>query len=234
MASPTVLPSLHKHSATIIFLHGLGDSSAGWVPLAAALRQKKQFGHVKFVLPTAPVQPVTANGGYRMTSWFDIQDLGPAGLRAEDDTGMLSSVRSISSLISSEIDSGIPANQIVVGGFSQGAVIGYLTALTSERKLAGVVALSGFLGMADKVKSVSFASMLSDHATSLPIFHGHGDADPVVQYKWGQQTIAKLEELGFKSVEFKTYPRMGHSFCDEEQRDLERFLEKVLPAEPSS
>lgn len=49
--------------------------------------------------------------------------------------------------------------------------------------------------------------MLSDHATSLPIFHGHGDADPVVQYKWGQQTIAKLEELGFKSVEFKTYPR---------------------------
>ncbi|BGO95130.1 RHTO0S01e01420g1_1 [Rhodotorula toruloides] len=229
MASPTVLPSLQKHSATIIFLHGLGDSSAGWVPLAAALRQKKQFGHVKFVLPTAPVQPVTANGGYRMTSWFDIQDLGPAGLRAEDDTGMLSSVRSISSLISSEIDSGIPANQIVVGGFSQGAVIGYLTALTSERKLAGVVALSGFLGMADKVKS-----MLSDHATSLPIFHGHGDADPVVQYKWGQQTIAKLEELGFKSVEFKTYPRMGHSFCDEEQRDLERFLEKVLPAEPSS
>lgn len=153
---------------------------------------------------------------------------------------MLASVRSISSLVSSEIDAGIPANRIVVGGFSQGAVISYLTALTSERKLAGVVALSGFLGMADKIKSVSLmgafcrrfmllhsldgewtasrgssahsrmlasAQMLSDHATSLPIFHGHGDADPVVQYKWGQDTVSKLKELGFKDVEFNTYPR---------------------------
>lgn len=86
---------------------------------------------------------------------FDIQELNPhAGIRAEDDVGMLSSVRTISSLIAQEVDAGIPSERIVVGGFSQGAVISYLTGITSERKLAGVAALSGFLGMADKVKSV--------------------------------------------------------------------------------
>lgn len=69
---------------------------------------------------------------------------------------MLSSVRTIQSLISSEVDAGIPSDRILVGGFSQGAVISYLTGITSERKLAGIAALSGFLGMAGKIKSVSF------------------------------------------------------------------------------
>ncbi|GAA5984407.1 hypothetical protein JCM10908_003335 [Rhodotorula pacifica] len=225
-ANPLVIEPLGKHTASIIFSHGLGDSAAGWAPLAMTLRLKPQFRHIRFVLPTAPVQPVTANGGYRMTSWFDIQEFGNPrnGIRAEDDAGMLSSVRTIQSLITSEVDSGIPSDRILVGGFSQGAVISYLTGITSERKLAGIVALSGFLGMAGKIES-----MKTDHATKLLIFHGHGDADPVVEYQWGQKTIDTLKEAGFGDITFKTYPGMEHSFCDAEQRDLEAFIQRVLP-----
>ena len=87
----------------------------------------------------------------------------------------------------------------MIGGFSQGACIAYLTALTSERKLAGVAALSGWLGMAEKIKSVRlllFAftpylgvrveavmgkQMMTDHATKLRVFHGHGTGDQVVK-----------------------------------------------------
>ncbi|GAA5877778.1 hypothetical protein JCM3774_000755 [Rhodotorula dairenensis] len=225
--NPLVIEPLGKHTASIIFSHGLGDTSAGWAPLAMTLRQKPQFRHIRFVLPTAPVQPVTANGGYRMTSWFDIQEFNPrSGIRADDEAGMLSSVRTIQSLISTEVDAGIPSDRILVGGFSQGAVISYLTGITSERKLAGIVALSGFLGMAGKIKS-----MKTDHATKLPIFHGHGDADQVVEHQWGQKTVETLKELGFADITFKTYPGMEHSFCDAEQRDLEAFIQRVIPAD---
>ncbi|TNY22654.1 acyl-protein thioesterase 1 [Rhodotorula diobovata] len=225
MPNPFIVEPLGKHTASIIFAHGLGDSAAGWAPLAQALSRKPQFAHVRWVLPTAPVAPVTANGGYRMTSWFDIQQIDPrAGLKAEDDAGMLASVRTVSQLVSAEVDAGIPSDRVLVGGFSQGAVVSYLAGLTSERKLAGVVALSGWLGMAGKVKA-----MMTDHATKLPIFHGHGDADPIVEHRFGQQTVDKLRELGCKDVTFKTYSGMQHSLCEEEQEDLEQFIARVLP-----
>ncbi|GAA6021251.1 hypothetical protein JCM11491_001525 [Sporobolomyces phaffii] len=222
MPNPVVLEALGKHTATVIFAHGLGDSAAGWVPLAQSLRSK--FKHVKWVLPTAPTQPVSINMGMAMTSWFDIQSLPPAELRADDDKGMLESVRTINSLITDETDAGIPSNRVLIGGFSQGACIAYLTGLTSERKLAGVAALSGWLGMADKIQS-----MMTDHASKTPIFHGHGTGDQVVKFDWGKQSVDKLKEFGFKDVDFKSYPGMPHSFCDAEQRDLEAFIRKVLP-----
>ncbi|GAA6049209.1 hypothetical protein JCM3770_003311 [Rhodotorula araucariae] len=234
--NPIIVEAAGKHTASVIFAHGLGDSAQGWYPLARSLAAKRQFSHIRWILPTAPVQPVTANGGYRMTSWFDIQDFNPrAGIIAEDDAGMLASVRTINTLVSAEVDAGIPADRVLVGGFSQGAVISYLTGLTSERKLAGVAALSGFLGMSGKIKSVRgarYIPMLTDHAVKLPIFHGHGDADEVVQYKWGKQTVDTLKELGVQNVDFRTYRGMGHSICPEEQADLEAFIAKVIPAEP--
>ncbi|GAA5837698.1 hypothetical protein JCM3766R1_000557 [Sporobolomyces carnicolor] len=222
MPAPFVLEAVGKHTATVIFAHGLGDTAAGWIPLARELQPK--FKHVKWVLPTAPEQPVSINMGMRMTSWFDIQALPPADLKADDDKGMLESVRTINALITQETDAGLPSDRILIGGFSQGACIAYLTGLTSERKLAGIAALSGWLGMADKIKS-----MTTDHAVKLPVFHGHGTADPVVKFDWGKQSVEKLREFGFKDVEFKAYPNMPHSFCAQEQNDLESFLRKVLP-----
>lgn len=68
---PVVFEAIGKHSATIIFAHGLGDTAAGWVPLAQSLRSR--YKHIKWVLPTAPTQPVSINMGMKMTSWFDIQ-----------------------------------------------------------------------------------------------------------------------------------------------------------------
>ncbi|GAA5953571.1 hypothetical protein JCM10213_009327, partial [Rhodosporidiobolus nylandii] len=152
----------------------------------------------------------------------------PSPIVAEDEPGMLASVGVISKLIAAEVDAGIRSERVVVGGFSQGAVIAYLTGLTSERKLGGIIALSGFLGMAGKVKA-----MKTDHANKLPVFHGHGTADPVVQYIWGKSTADKLRnELGFgDNLEFHSYEGMGHSFCEEEQADLEKWIKRVLPAE---
>lgn len=55
-----------------------------------------------------------------MSSWFDLASLSPSGQEPEDEKGLLESVRTIQGLIGKETDVGIPANRVVVGGFSQG------------------------------------------------------------------------------------------------------------------
>ena len=67
---------------------------------------------------------------------------------------MLQAVSSVNRLISAEVDSGIEAGRVVVGGFSQGGATSILTGLTSERKLAGVVVLSGWVLLRNKLKAV--------------------------------------------------------------------------------
>jgi len=80
---------------------------------------------------------------------------------------MLSSASSISSLITSELDSNlnILPSQIIIGGFSQGAVISLLTTLTSERKLGGAIALSGWLPFRTKIKGVCTRTLFLFHST---------------------------------------------------------------------
>ncbi|ORY41750.1 acyl-protein thioesterase 1 [Leucosporidium creatinivorum] len=226
MSKTMIVEAVGKHTATIIFSHGLGDTAAGWYPLARSLAAKPQFSHIKFVLPTAPTQPVTLNGGMRSTSWFDIKSLTPGGPDPEDEQGLLASVRTIQGLISKETDAGIPASRVVVGGFSQGAVIALLTGSTSEFKLGGLISLSGFLALSNKIKS-----MQVDHAPKYPVFWGHGTGDQVVRYSWGKMSVEKLREIGWKNIQFESYEGMPHSFCDEEQDDLEKWIGTVLPAQ---
>lgn len=83
---------------------------------------------------------------------FDIYSFGFD--TEEDEKGMLESARLINQVITSEIDSGIDANRIVLGGFSQGGTMSLMTGLTSERKLAGLAVLSCWLPLRNKFKSV--------------------------------------------------------------------------------
>jgi pimeloyl-ACP methyl ester carboxylesterase len=68
---------------------------------------------------------------------------------------MLQTVYALNALITAEVDAGIPASRIVLGGFSQGGAMALLTGLTTERKLGGVVVLSGWLPLRNKFKAVS-------------------------------------------------------------------------------
>lgn len=71
---------------------------------------------------------------------------------------MLRTVRSLNQLITAEVDAGIPSDRIVLGGFSQGAAMSLLTGLTSERKLGGLIIMSGWLPLRTKFKAVSTLS----------------------------------------------------------------------------
>jgi len=224
-----------KHTATVIFVHGLGDSGHGWEPVAQMFNKDPELNHVKWILPHAPSKPVTANFGMAMPSWFDIKSFGFKA--EEDEKGMLESSRQLNELITAEIDGGLDANRIVLGGFSQGGAMSLLTGLTSERKLAGLAVLSGFLPLRHK-----FKAMLSDHARSTPIFWGHGSVDPLVSYEMCEKSVAflskecRVKELGetdkaVVGLRCKIYQGMEHSSCPEEMDDLRSWLKSIIPRE---
>ncbi|KAJ1661893.1 hypothetical protein IW140_006343 [Coemansia sp. RSA 1813] len=209
-----------NHTASVIFMHGLGDSGHGWEPVAQIL--SRSLPHVKFIMPHAPEQAVTVNGGFRMPSWYDIKSLDKIA-SDEDETGMNASMVRINELIRSEVDAGIPANRIVVGGFSQGAAMALFTGLQSERRFAGLVVLSGYLPVRDRL-----LARVTDASKRVPVFQGHGTADEVVLYQYGEMTSEVLKKNGF-DVDFRAYKYMGHATCNDEIRDLQQFLGKQIP-----
>jgi hypothetical protein len=86
VSTPFVPPvgKMSKFSAGVVWLHGLGDSGAGWSFLQheiGASLAKTVGGPLKWVFPTAPTAPVTCNGGFSMTSWMDLDDIPVSGLR---------------------------------------------------------------------------------------------------------------------------------------------------------
>lgn len=224
---PTIILPAVRHTATLIMLHGLGDTGNGWAPVAPELN----LNHVKWVFPTAPTRPITVNYGSKMPGWFDIDHLDEEAFRAMmnghkgfDPEGTNEAISYVTDLIAKEVESGIPANRIVVGGFSQGGHIALRTALQHPVKLAGCAALSTWLEPSPF--EIPAANL------NLPIFYGHGTFDPLIPAPIAQASNKVLEGRGIANVEFKMYPGMGHSSCPQELQDLKKFLLKTLPDTP--
>lgn len=205
-------------TASIIVLHGLGADGNDFVPVAEEL-QLDAVGPVRFVFPHAPTRPVTINGGHVMRAWYDIilEDL----TRREDEQGVRDSQATIEALIAREKSRGVPASRIVVMGFSQGCAMALQTGLRHQERLAGIVALSGYLPLADQTAAERHAS---NH--DAPIFMAHGTHDPVVPFDRGTASRDTLQALGYQ-IEWHEYP-MPHSVCAPEIADLNRWLLRVL------
>ncbi|CAG9862089.1 unnamed protein product [Phyllotreta striolata] len=218
MAAPVVIAATAKHTGTLIFLHGLGDTGQGWASAMAIVRPP----HVKVICPTAPTMPVTLNAGFHMPSWFDLKTLDESG--PEDEQGIKAASKNVHTLIEKEISSGIQPDRIVVGGFSQGGALALFSALTYPKRLGGVVALSCWLPLNKQFP----AAKITDDA--LSILQCHGDCDPVVPYKWGQMTASILKTM-LKDVEFKSYRGLSHSSSEEELADIKQFIHKHLPSQ---
>ncbi|KAF8759832.1 phospholipase Carboxylesterase [Rhizoctonia solani] len=174
------VPPRAPHTATIIFSHGLGDTGDGWRPVATMLAS--QFPYVKWILPHAPVMPITINGGIEMPGWFDLYSLGKSDDK-EDEEGLLRSSKLIHNLVAAENEAGIP----------------------SER-----------------------TTRPNSHGHSHLL--GHGTADPVVPYKFGQMSVEHMKgNLGFSKLQFNSYKGMAHSAEQQEIADLGAWLKSVIP-----
>ncbi|HEY0589357.1 MAG TPA: carboxylesterase [Pseudoduganella sp.] len=213
-----VIDTKPNPEASVIWMHGLGDSGDGWAPIVNELNLTGLPG-IRFIFPHANTMPVTINGGYVMRSWYDIvhTDLG----RQEDEKGLRESQILVDALVEREIARGVPANRIVLGGFSQGCAMTLQAGLRYPQKLAGLMCLSGYVPLADKVAAERLAA---NQAT--PIFMVHGRMDPVIPIARAVASRELLAKLGYQ-IEWHDYP-MQHSACAEEVQHISAWLKKVL------
>lgn len=167
--------------------------------------------HMKVICPTANKMPVSLNGGFQMNSWFDIKSLDNSG--PEDEQGIKDAAKLVHGLIGDEIKAGIPAQRIMLGGFSQGGALALYAGLTLAEPLAGLIAFSCWLPL-----HASFPAARKT-AESTPILQCHGDADPVVTYKMGQLSAQALK-IFMTNTKFETYRGMSHSSSPDELEDL--------------
>ncbi|WP_305824075.1 alpha/beta hydrolase [Massilia brevitalea] len=205
-------------TTAIIWLHGLGADGNDFVPLVREL-DLKGLGGIRFVFPHAKTIPVTVNGGYVMRAWYDIT--GAELTRREDETGLRDSQRDVEALIAREKARGIPASKIILAGFSQGCAMTLQTGMRHPEKLAGMLCLSGYLPLADKV-----AHERSEASIDTPVFMAHGRQDHVVPFIRAEQSRDVVKGLGY-GVEWHEYA-MQHSLCFEEVQDISAWLKKVL------
>ena len=212
------IESAPQPTAAVIWLHGLGADGHDFASLVPEL-DLSGCPPIRFIFPHAPSMPVTVNGGYVMPAWYDI--LGPNLISQQDAAGIQASERAIVALIAHEVARGIPAEHIVLAGFSQGCAMDLHTGLRLPHRLAGIMALSGYLPLVDRL-----AAERHPANAQTPVFMAHGTQDPVVVLARGEASRDALATLG-QPVQWHSYP-MPHSLHPREIADISAFLAQVL------
>ena len=201
--------------SAIIWLHGLGADGHDFEPIVPELSLPPATA-VRFVFPHAPIQAVTINGGARMRAWYDIGHDG-----RQDAAGIRASQSRVEALIARERGRGVAAHRIVLAGFSQGGAIALQTGLRHPERLAGILALSTYLPLADTLEKEASAA-----ARDVPVFMAHGVEDPLIPLARAAQSRDRLTALGNR-VEWHEYA-MPHSVCGEEIHDIGVWLQRTL------
>ena len=206
--------------ASIIWLHGLGADGHDFEPIVPELPMPAGL-RARFVFPHAPVQAVTINYGHVMPAWYDVYGDG-----RQDADGIRASQGRIEALIARERERGVVTRRIVLAGFSQGGAIALQTGLRHPERLAGILALSTYLPLAETVAAEA-------HPTNreVPIFMAHGAEDPVIPLQRAAISRDQLRKLGYQ-VEWHEYP-MPHAVCPEEIADVGAWLGRVLAPAPA-
>jgi phospholipase/carboxylesterase len=203
-------------SASIIWLHGLGANGHDFEPIVPELRLPRELA-IRFIFPHAPQIPVTVNHGYVMPAWYDILEFGTE--RKFNAAQLLASAAAVHALIDREIERGIPADRIMLIGFSQGGAVNYQAGLTYDKPLAGMIALSTYFPTAEAIE-------VHPANAQLPLMVCHGTSDDILPISMAMNAKRQLEKLNL-APEFHTYP-MPHSVCPEEVTDISAFIQKHL------
>ncbi len=207
-------------SGAIIFLHGLGDSPAGWSHLRGILSSiQPRLSQLEYVFPAAPIIPLSINGGGHMSGWFDLYDW-PIEVGAKDDPERLQAgVAAVEQHVKNLNAKGIPNEKIILGGFSQGGAIALLAAYQATTTYAGCVGLSAWLTLPDQWK-------VSDAAQKTPMYWGHGTYDDKVVFAQQAFGVGKLREQGV-DIKDETY-QIGHSTHPKEMRSFADFVDQRI------
>lgn len=205
-------------NASIIWMHGLGANAHDFEDIVPQLALDPNI-HARFIFPDAPKRPITINAGMVMPAWYDIFHLDR--MEREDEQGISASQASITQLIDHEIEKGIASTSIILAGFSQGGAMALHTALRYPHRLAGILALSCYLPLAQSLNTQAHTAN-----QGLEIFMAHGQNDPVLPMILAQMSQQHLSQAGY-SIAWHSYP-MEHQVCLEEINDIGHWINRIL------
>lgn len=201
---------------SIILLHGLGADGHDFEPIVNELHVRQS---IRFVFPHAPSIPVTINNGMSMPAWYDITSTQID--QQPDEMGIKHSEKAILALIERELERGVNSKNIILAGFSQGGAVALHTALRYHKPLAGIMGLSTYLPLENKLESEASAAN-----KTIPILLAHGKHDPIIPIELALNSKRSLEKLN-DSIELKQY-EMEHSVCQEEINDMSEWINRVF------
>jgi phospholipase/carboxylesterase len=206
------------YEKVLIWMHGLGDTAMGYTDLFIQARPLPD--KIKVVLLTADTCPVTINGGMMMPSWYDIKSLDRHENSVEE-SDVLKNGERIKKVIEKEakILNG-DYKKIIVGGFSQGGCMAFHVGLTIDKKIGGILCLSGILF------PFSFKNV-SEDKKDIPIFIGHGNYDTLISKLFAEMSHKTLVNGGFKNVKVAFYDE-EHTVSFEELDDVKSFIDKFI------
>jgi len=203
-------------SGSVLWLHGLGADGYDFEPIIPELAPPAAA--LRFVMPHAPIRPVTINGGMAMRAWFDVLALDRDS--PQDERGIREAAEQVRALIRRENARGVPTERIVLAGFSQGGALALHTGLRLPQRLAGIIGLSTFLPLAGALDAEAHPA---NRETSF--FLAHGTLDPLVPLSLGETTRDWLAERGY-AVNWRSYP-IPHAVSPQEIADVRAFIAAV-------
>ncbi|TFK40881.1 phospholipase carboxylesterase [Crucibulum laeve] len=218
-----VVPASQDVLDVVIFIHGSGQSNISWNKVVVEVLAP-MLPHIQWILPQAPRRPITIDQGQSLPSWFDIRHLPPFD-DEYDDAAITESISMIEELVLAQVHNGIDSRRIFLVGFSQGAALSLMVALTSLHELGGVVSLSGWIPplFRNNVHGVP----------TCPVLWCHGTEDADIPLSYAEDAIAFLSALGVPqtTLKFRTYTNLRHAINDPELEDVVHWLKAVTLGE---
>jgi phospholipase/carboxylesterase len=217
----------------VVLCHGFGASGTDLVPLAAeVLAKRPEVGNrVRFVFPAAPLT-LTGFGGGQLRAWWPIdfealmaqRAAGPSGraaLRARVPDGLPQARRQLAACLAAVAQtSGLPAGRVVLGGFSQGAMLATDLALRQDEAPAALVILSGTLLAEEEWRTRAV------RREGLAVLQSHGRQDPILPFADAVALRDLLQEAGL-GVDFLSFDG-GHTIPEEALDRLGALLLALL------
>ena len=217
----------------VVFNHGYGASGEDLVPFVPELLEREpRLAPVRFAFPAGPLSLGMAAWGdaraWWPLDWMKLSTLSrsPEGrqeLRNEVPEGLGSARRKLQGCIEALLaGTGLPPERVVLGGFSQGAMLATDLALSWEQRPAALVALSSVLLAAEKWRA------LAPRRAGLPVIQSHGRQDPILPYSEGE-ALRDFRTAAGLAVEFIPFDG-PHTVHPDALDRVARLLGSLLPS----
>jgi len=206
LPAPSTATPPHTVHPTILALHGRGSNEQDLIDLAPYLSQD-----LLWISPRG-----TFELGFNSYEWFQITQIGKP-----DSARLANALQTIDHFIDEIIERyPVDRNKIYLLGFSQGSIVSMSYALTKPRRVAGVIAQSGY------IPHESGLQIDEPGVKDKPFLLTHGIQDPMLPVEWARRSRNTLQRLETQ-LDYHEF-NMGHSVSEESLAVIAAWMEKQL------